>query len=125
MRRSSSIRQIISVWSSTMARNRRSLSSSAFRADLARFTLSRKVEEMRRHLRRIGRETCPAAMADPFSAVSGGGTRCYLSRVASPGFRHVDIAHAMHGLDRLRPFRVLLDLAVQAGDPDVDAEVEW
>jgi hypothetical protein len=31
----------------------------------------------------------------------------------------------MHGLDRLRPFRVLLDLAVQAGDPDVDAAVEW
>jgi hypothetical protein len=30
----------------------------------------------------------------------------------------------MHGLDRLRPFRVLLDLAVQAGDPDVDAAVE-
>ena len=57
-----------------------------FRADLARFTLSRKVEEIRRHLRRIGRETCPAAMADPFGAVSGGGTRCYLSRVASPAF---------------------------------------
>src|SRR4051812_8074430 len=46
------------------------------------------------------------------------------NQVASAGLQDEDVTHAVHRLDRLRSLRVLLDLAAQAGDPDIDAAVE-